>query len=121
MTALAPGGRLYVSAPHRNRTFRDGLEPLDHPPHHVSRWSPHEFQQLADRFRLTLSGVAIEPPEDAAGVMLTRFVEGWPGPAARAIRSIVWRSGTARRFSRRLAAEGRAVGPTMLAEFQTPS
>jgi len=36
---LKPGGKLLITAPNRLRRFRDPFEPLDHPPHHLSRWT----------------------------------------------------------------------------------
>ncbi|MGI9600464.1 MAG: class I SAM-dependent methyltransferase [Acidimicrobiales bacterium] len=45
---LAPGGALFLSVPNRQRlAAHPRLEPLDLPPHHVSRWSPAQFDELA--------------------------------------------------------------------------
>ena len=45
---LKPGGRLIITVPNRDRRIRQsGREPLDCPPHHMSRWSGDTLAQLA--------------------------------------------------------------------------
>lgn len=58
-----PGGSVFVSVPNRDRFRGPGLEPLDCPPHHVSRWAADHFRFLADRFGLQLVSVAFEEPD----------------------------------------------------------
>lgn len=58
---LRPGGRLLVSVPNRHRLWRQPDEPLDCPPHHLSRWSHYQFEQLAQRSGLILHSVYFEP------------------------------------------------------------
>lgn len=60
-TALRTGGRLFLSTPDRQRTVRDDIEALDCPPHHLSRWSVHQYEVLAARYGLDLVGVRHEP------------------------------------------------------------
>ncbi len=43
---LRRGGRLYLSLPNRERTWRDEGEPMDRPPHHVTRWGPEQLDAL---------------------------------------------------------------------------
>lgn len=47
ITCLKPGGRLIVTVPNRQRNIRSTFEPLDHPPHHISRWSCTQLHYLA--------------------------------------------------------------------------
>jgi SAM-dependent methyltransferase len=61
--AVRPGGAVFVSVPNRDRAGRGDDEPLDCPPHHVSRWSARQLQELADRFDLELRSVRFEEPD----------------------------------------------------------
>jgi SAM-dependent methyltransferase len=61
LSCLKPGGSLYLSVPNRNRYMKGGIEPLDCPPHHVSRWAPAQMVHLAFLADITLSEFAIEP------------------------------------------------------------
>ena len=54
---LKPGGFLLISVPNRDRIWREALEPLDCPPHHLSRWEPRQFAELAERCSLRLHAV----------------------------------------------------------------
>lgn len=44
---LKPGGLLLISVPNRQRVRMNALEPLDCPPHHLSRWSSKQLVALA--------------------------------------------------------------------------
>jgi SAM-dependent methyltransferase len=61
LDALRPGGRLFLSTPDRERSVHRELEPLDFPPHHVSRWSGRQFERLATHFDLRLASIRHEP------------------------------------------------------------
>jgi SAM-dependent methyltransferase len=61
LACLRPGGSLFVSVPDRERSLRLPLEPLDCPPHHLSRWSAADLRALAPRFGLRLEALAAEP------------------------------------------------------------
>lgn len=74
---LAPGGTLFLSVPNRLRlSAHPRLEPLDCPPHHVSRWSPAQFEQLADRHGLVPHALHRQrrTPTSAAKVMFHRTI-----------------------------------------------
>jgi len=58
---LKPGGRLLVTVPNRLRSVRARFEPLDHPPHHLSRWSAPQFACLGRAAGLTLRQVSFQP------------------------------------------------------------
>lgn len=60
---LRPGGSLYLSVPNRMRSGRAPLEPLDCPPHHLTRWSPESLSAVAGRSGLLPTEVATEPVE----------------------------------------------------------
>ena len=59
--ALKPGGRLFISVPNLDRPPSGSIEPLDLPPHHVSRWNASHASVLAQRFELDLVRVDREP------------------------------------------------------------
>jgi SAM-dependent methyltransferase len=80
VTALRKGGHLFLSTPDRQRTARNDLESLDCPPHHISRWSKHQYERLAARFDLDLIDVWHEPFVHPRGVR--RYV---PQPALDAL------------------------------------
>jgi 2-polyprenyl-3-methyl-5-hydroxy-6-metoxy-1,4-benzoquinol methylase len=129
---LRPGGSLFVSVPARERTRRAGLEPLDCPPHHVSRWAPAQFQVLAERFDLRLRRVQIQPPTlSTVSELRERAVERWLHVAlnaraahsgARVLRKLTLRQRVYKRAvqSGRYARDG-IFGHTMLAEFERPT
>ena len=60
---LRPGGRLFISVPNRDRRRPPGFEPLDQPPHHISRWADQQFARLAERYGLDLERIAHEQPD----------------------------------------------------------
>lgn len=58
---LRPGGSLYLSVPNRMRSDRAPLEPLDCPPHHITRWSPASLAAIVRRSGLLPAEVVTEP------------------------------------------------------------
>lgn len=58
---LKPGGLLIITVPNRLRRFRDDFEPLDHPPHHLSRWSKEQLVHLAKQHNLIVKAIRFEP------------------------------------------------------------
>lgn len=83
ISALRPGGRLFLSTPNDERTVRRPLEPLDFPPHHVSRWTSEQYHQLARRFGLELVAVRREPFVQRHGRFLRAL--GLPERAVQAV------------------------------------
>lgn len=59
-TCLKPGGKLIVTVPNRLRYVREQFEPLDHPPHHISRWSAQQFLHIENVTGLKLKSVRFE-------------------------------------------------------------
>jgi SAM-dependent methyltransferase len=118
---LRPSGRLFISVPNARRRGAKRLEPLDCPPHHVSRWRLEQLHRLGVEFGLHLHNVYFEPP--------------FFGPPSSAARQSGERSGVRRRavallrdhvYARRLGRRpfesmwyGRwgVVGHGMLGEF----
>ncbi len=60
ISCLKPGGQLMVAVPNRERLFQAPLEPLDCPPHHLSRWSRRQLQVLGMLLGLRCAGVVAE-------------------------------------------------------------
>lgn len=61
LECLKPGGRLIVAVPNRLRRLPGTLEPLDCPPHHVSRWSGAQMRRLADLLGCRVRALRYEP------------------------------------------------------------
>ena len=128
---LRPGGRLYVSVPNRRRTGVRPEEPLDCPPHHMSRWHERQFGELAQRHGFELTAVMFEPVRygqvesvyfDAAYGSLRRFMTADAGRfVARVYRKLVLTP----RWYDRGSRSGRwsrlgMTGHTMMAELRRP-
>lgn len=62
VSCVRPGGRIFVSVPNRCRYGRKDIEPLDCPPHHVTRWDAVQFKVLAEHFGIQLVAVEYEQP-----------------------------------------------------------
>jgi 2-polyprenyl-3-methyl-5-hydroxy-6-metoxy-1,4-benzoquinol methylase len=60
---LAPNGRLFLAVPNRHRTTRASCEPLDCPPHHLTRWDEQPFKYLATSLGLVVERVMRAPPD----------------------------------------------------------
>ncbi|MDO9022685.1 MAG: class I SAM-dependent methyltransferase [Deltaproteobacteria bacterium] len=58
---VRPGGSVFLSMPNDERTFRPTLEPLDFPPHHLTRWTERALRSLAGRLGLRVVEVGFEP------------------------------------------------------------
>jgi len=54
ITCLKAGGMLILSVPNRDRYFKDPLEPLDCPPHHISHWDSRQWKILDELLGITL-------------------------------------------------------------------
>lgn len=58
---VRPGGSLFLSVPNDERTFRPALEPLDFPPHHITRWTRRSLGALAVGLGLSEVEFGCEP------------------------------------------------------------
>lgn len=61
LDCLEPGGVLVLTVPNRMRRLREALEPLDCPPHHMSRWTVAQFDPLARALGCRIAGVTHQP------------------------------------------------------------
>jgi SAM-dependent methyltransferase len=59
-SCVAPGGLLLISVPNNDRLRLNPLDPLDCPPHHVSRWRPAQLREFARVFQFDLVDVVCE-------------------------------------------------------------
>jgi SAM-dependent methyltransferase len=128
---VRPGGRVFISVPNSQRVSKASFEPLDCPPHHVSRWLPAQFEPLARQYGLELISVRFEPPSywwvrDVATSHAEAAVPAAFGP--RVARSAGWLGrnlrATRRSYSRRVRrgeyARRGLHGHTMLGELRRP-
>lgn len=84
LACLRPGGAAYVSLPNRERYWRMPLEPLDCPPHHVSRWAPAQLRRLGTFAGARLEELALEPVDvgmlrEEVPTRIRRALEKVPG------------------------------------------
>lgn len=85
LSCVKPGGCLIISVPNRSRRNKAEFEPLDCPPHHMSRWSVHQLEKLGE---LTARGVRQTACEvlafpDAKSVVIAALAKRWPLPLLR--------------------------------------
>lgn len=118
--SLRTGGRLFLAVPNRERCLQEELEPLDRPPHHVTRWSARQLGPLAERFGLKLVRREFAPPTLGEAVELARRSAPLPG---RAVGALWWRVLVGSRRHRRRVEAGvyhlRGIhGHTLLAELE---
>ena len=98
MECVRPGGLLLVSMPNRERTWREEGEPLDRPPHHVTRWGPAQLRRLAGADGVRLEHLWFEPPGPRQAASLAedgmrRRVARWPAPLRAASARGAWLAG----------------------------
>jgi len=136
MTAVVgcvrPGGRVFLSVPNRRRLARQNSEPLDCPPHHLSRWDPAQWRVLAERFGLELRAMQFQEPALSHVKLLyrQRLDRGYGRLLRRPAPALALRAGAKllvgpRRQERRArlgwySRQG-LYGHAMLAEFVRPS
>jgi SAM-dependent methyltransferase len=90
---LRPGGRLFVSVPNKRRALRGIDEPLDCPPHHITRWEAEQLHVLASRAGLRVERVHIEPPDISVfRVLSRRAVTPWLAWAPEGLSRFVGRA-----------------------------
>jgi 2-polyprenyl-3-methyl-5-hydroxy-6-metoxy-1,4-benzoquinol methylase len=61
---LKPGGLLVLAVPNQNSYVRRMVNPLDMPPHHMTRWTPRCLSRIPWHFPLKLLHTKIEPLTD---------------------------------------------------------
>lgn len=125
--SLRPSGRLLISVPNRERISAAGFPVLDCPPHHLSRWHPEQFDELANQFGLRLAGIRYERRTVPALKAVVR--RGVPA-ALHVVSGLASRDSRQRRSSPRGSTARSAppldlvrrlgLGHAMLAEFVSP-
>ena len=124
---LKPEGRMIVSVPNRERSLKNEREPLDCPPHHVTRWSADQLNALALQADLSVRRIIFEPPDLSVARELVRrsayermrwLPERTRGGAIRVWGRFAMSSNRHRRLSRgtRFAAKG-MFGHAVLVEM----
>ncbi|MCB2263622.1 MAG: class I SAM-dependent methyltransferase [Candidatus Thiosymbion ectosymbiont of Robbea hypermnestra] len=58
---LKPGGKFFITVPNRLRGYHNPFDPLDQPPHHLSRWTSDQLQTLAHLTGCNVSTIRYEP------------------------------------------------------------
>ena len=77
---LAPGGKLMVGVPNARSFLRHLFNPLDMPPHHMTRWTAVVLKHIQEHFPLKLARIAYEP---LAEYHVDGYVEAYTGVLAR--------------------------------------
>jgi 2-polyprenyl-3-methyl-5-hydroxy-6-metoxy-1,4-benzoquinol methylase len=78
--ALNPGGRIFFSTPYSPMSFERGwYDPLNHPPHHVTRWRARAYQALANSLGMN---VHLRFPRASSASVRTAYALNlaWFGP-----------------------------------------
>jgi SAM-dependent methyltransferase len=114
-TCLRPDGWMVISVPNRERTWKEEGEPMDRPPHHVTRWGPEQLRALADRVGLVVETIGFEPPDVSTSRALRErevqpHIRFLPGSTGRLTAKIVARLSVGpRRHDREVARDGYAA------------
>jgi len=95
---LRPGGQVFLSVPNRARYYRKPVEPLDCPPHHLSRWEPVQLRRLGDLVGLRVLEISIQP------VDVNMIREEIPAGIRRRLETIPAAGGFLGRWSTRILA-----------------
>lgn len=121
---VRPGGRIALSVPNRHRVGRKAMEPLDHPPHHLTRWTSRTLQALGEVAEVHLEHLRFERP--IASDVRTRLASRLPANVRPRSARLIGRAAYPTVFDAalgRLRAHGRVhlYGHTMLAIYRRPS
>ena len=99
VSLLHTGGRLILCVPHADSFIRREFNPLDMPPHHMSRWTHRALQSLEPLFGLSLIRVVEEP-------LAAYHVMGYLASRLRPLRTLPGGILLANRFVYRAIATG---------------
>jgi SAM-dependent methyltransferase len=91
LRCVKQNGCLIISMPNRDRSFKEEFEPLDYPPHHLSRWSKRQIYELARIHNCKVERIDFEPIEYSQCIEL--FFRKWFSifPKPELIKSILRR------------------------------
>lgn len=120
---VRPGGTIALSVPNRRRVGRQPMEPLDHPPHHLTRWTPRSLEVLGEVTGLRLDEVRFEPPIrwDVRATIRSRFSSVLSDRSARVLGRAMYPT-FLDKLLRRRASHWRLhlYGHTMLGIYRRP-
>jgi SAM-dependent methyltransferase len=95
---LKPGGKIYLSTPYSPMSFEGiWLDPLNNPPHHLTRWNFRAYKELARQLNLQINFFMPR----ASGILhrtLYALNLAWYGPFALASRKKMFLSVLAHPF-----------------------
>lgn len=91
LRCVKQNGCLVISMPNRDRSFKEEFEPLDFPPHHLSRWSTRQIYEVARIHNCKVERVDFEPIEYSQCIEV--FFRKWFSvlPKSELIKSILRR------------------------------
>lgn len=95
---LKPGGKLYLSTPYSPMSFEGSwFDPLNHPPHHLTRWNCRAYEELARQLDLQINFIM---PRASSILDRTLYALNlaWHGPSALASRKKMFLSVFAQPF-----------------------
>lgn len=126
LALLAPQGRLLISTPYSPMSFETlWFDPLNHPPHHMTRWNVTSYRALAKRFALDVRFHMPAAPSVLHRVAMTlNLLRNGPAhlmPARRVLAASLLRParllGECLRQWRRERVNGQPAADVVLAEF----
>jgi SAM-dependent methyltransferase len=126
LVLLKPTGRMLVSTPYSPMSFEEAwFDPLNHPPHHLTRWNIRAYEELGHQLSLQLQ-VTMPAPAPILKRALVGQNLAWHGPFGRTSRgklfakTLIHPVATLTQIVRQAARErviGRAAADLVLAEF----
>ena len=96
-TLLHPGGKLILGLPNAESFLRHQFNPLDMPPHHMSRWTREVLARIPSFFPLKLVHTANEP---LTAYQLTEYVDAYTSLFAHYYLRILTHPGIRSRIAR---------------------
>ena len=94
---LQPGGKLMLGLPNADSFLRHQFNPLDMPPHHMSRWTREVLARIPSFFPLKLVRTANEP---LTTYQVTEYVDAYTGFLARYYLRVLLHPGIRSRIAR---------------------
>ncbi len=95
---LKPGGKLFISTPYSPMSFEGGwFDPLNNPPHHLTRWNYRAYEELARQLGLQINFIM---PRAASILDRTLYALNlaWNGPSSLASRKKLFLMASAHPF-----------------------
>jgi SAM-dependent methyltransferase len=88
---LAPGGRIFLTTPYSPMSFEtQWFDPLNHPPHHVTRWNRAAYLALAKPFGLDVA-LSMPSPPSLFDRVASAFNFAWNSPQRLQARNEILR------------------------------